>query len=63
MIVAKLPCSEAGVEMAFSRLRLVFRYHRRSIQDDLIEALLLIRLHSIPNVPGHLRSWAASVAI
>jgi hypothetical protein len=52
LIVARLPCSEAGVERAFSRLELVFGDHRRSIQDDLIEPLLLVRLHGISNVPG-----------
>jgi hypothetical protein len=51
LIVARLPCSEAGVESALSSLGLVFGDHRRSIQDDLIEALLVVRLPGIPNVP------------
>jgi hypothetical protein len=51
-IDARLPCSEAGVERAFSRLGLIFGDHRRSIRDDLAEALLIIRLHGIPNGQG-----------
>jgi hypothetical protein len=51
LIVARLPCHEDGVEKAFSRLGLVFGDHRRSIHDNLIEALFVVRLHDIPNVP------------
>jgi hypothetical protein len=51
LILARLSCSETGIERALSRLGLVFDEQRHSIQDDLIEALLVVRLHGIPNVP------------
>jgi hypothetical protein len=51
-IVARLPCSEAGVEGAFSCLGLIIGDHRRSIRDDVAEVLLIIRLHGIPNGQG-----------
>jgi hypothetical protein len=51
LLLRTFPCSEAGVEIAFSKLGLVFGDHRRSIQDNLIETLLMVRLPGIPNVP------------
>jgi hypothetical protein len=52
LIACRLPYSEAGVERAFSRLGLIFGDHLRSIQDDLVEALLIIKLHRIPTCPA-----------
>jgi hypothetical protein len=49
LIASRLPCSEVGVERAFSRFELIFGDHRRSIQDDLVEALLIIKLHRVPH--------------
>jgi hypothetical protein len=46
-----MSCSEAGVEKAFSRIGLIFGDHRNPIQDDLIEALLVIRLDNVSTVP------------
>jgi hypothetical protein len=51
LIVAKLPCREAGVERTFARHWFVLSDHRRSIRDDVIEVLLVVRLHGISNVP------------
>jgi hypothetical protein len=51
LTAARLPCSEAGFERAFSRLARIRGDRRRSIQDGLAEALLIIKLHGIPNVP------------
>jgi hypothetical protein len=48
--VARLWRSEAGVEKVFSRIGLVFGHHRSSIQDNLIETLLIITLHGVSNV-------------
>jgi hypothetical protein len=48
-IVSRLSWSEAGVERAFSCLGLIFGDHRWSIQDDLSDALLMIKPHGIPN--------------
>jgi hypothetical protein len=50
--VARLPHSEAGVERVFSHLGSIIGNHRRSIQDDLSKALLVIKLHDIPNAAG-----------
>jgi hypothetical protein len=51
LMVARLPCTEADVERVLSSLYLVLGGRRGSVQDALIEALLLIRLHDIPNDP------------
>jgi hypothetical protein len=40
-----LPCSEAAVERAFSHLRIICGDHRHSLKPDLLDALLVNRLH------------------
>jgi hypothetical protein len=55
LIASRRPCSEAGVERAFSRLLSIFGDHRRSIQDDLVKDLLTIKLHRVPNCPASSR--------
>jgi hypothetical protein len=52
LIGARLPCSNAGVERAFSRLGLIFGDHRRLIHDDLVVALSIVKLHRFPNCPA-----------
>jgi hypothetical protein len=52
LIASRLPCDEDRVERAFSRLGFIFGDHRRSIQDELVAALLIIKLHRAPNCPA-----------
>jgi hypothetical protein len=44
MILIRLPCSEVSVERAFAHLCLILGKHRQSIGDDLLDAILVIRL-------------------
>jgi hypothetical protein len=43
--LVRLPCSEAAVERAFSHLRLICGDNRHSLKPDLVDALLVTRLH------------------
>jgi hypothetical protein len=52
LIISRLPCIEAGVERAFSSLGFIYGDHQRSIHDDLVEALLIIKLHRVPDCPA-----------
>jgi hypothetical protein len=45
-----LPCSEASVERVFSHLKIIVGDHRHSLRDDILEALLTIRLNNNRNV-------------
>jgi hypothetical protein len=44
MIQIRLPCGESGLERAFSHLLLILGKHRHSMGDDLLDAILVIRL-------------------
>jgi hypothetical protein len=44
-----LPCSEAAVERVFSHFKIITGDHRHSLGDDILEALLTIRLHGSTN--------------
>jgi hypothetical protein len=52
LIASRLPCSEGGVERAFSWLGLIFGDYRKSIHDDYVEPLLVIKVHCVPNCPA-----------
>jgi hypothetical protein len=44
-----LPCSEGAVERVFSHFKIITGDHRHSLGDDILEALLTIRLQSSAN--------------
>jgi hypothetical protein len=50
LILIRLPCSEAAVERAFSHLRYVLGTRRQSMGEDLLDAILVIRLNASVNI-------------
>jgi hypothetical protein len=50
LIVERLPCNETGLERVFSWLKLISGDHRRSIQADLIDALLVITCYGVSHL-------------
>jgi hypothetical protein len=50
LVMIRLPCSEAAVARVFSHLRFVLGTRRQSMGEDLLDAILVVRMNDSPSV-------------